>query len=341
MNPRLTLPALACVAVALAGCGHKRELPPEEQLPGAKVRTVTVEERKRIATEEVVGTVRAKLRASIEAKVSGRIEQIPVVAGQMVQSGELLVQLDAREIVARRDQARATQEQTERDLKRFAALLKKAAVTQQEYDAMEARHRVAEAALAEAETMLDYATVTAPFDGLVTRKFADVGDLASPGRALLDLEDPRSLRIEADVPEAFLGRIQSGQTMPVRVVSATNIVTGTVSEISPLVDPASRTFRVKLDLPDSPGLRPGQFGRVAVPAGESAALRVPVSAVVNRGQMEFVFVVADGKARLRIVKTGKRVGDEIEIVSGLAAREQIVAEGADRLRDGQPAEVTP
>lgn len=341
MNSTWHLSALA-LALALAGCGRPHEThPPEQKLPFAPVRVAKVEERSRMATEEIVGTVRAKLRASIEAKVSGRIEQMPVNAGQTVKAGELLAQLDAREIQARREQAAATGVQTERDLQRFITLLNQKAITQQEFDAVQARQRIAKAALTEAETMLGYTRVTAPFDGIITRKLADVGDLASPGRALLDLEDPKVLRIEADMSEGFLGKIQAGDKMTILVPASTNRIEGVVSEISPAVDPASRTFRIKLDLPSSSGLRAGQFGRVLVPAGETSALRVPSLAVVLRGQMELAFVVQDGRAQLRIVKTGKRLGDEVEVVSGLTAGEPIVVEGATALRDGQPVEVRP
>ena len=337
----LSLPGFYALSAALAltGCHPKSEVAPAERLLSATVRVQAVETKKHLATEEVVGTVRAKLRASIEAKVSGRIEQMPVVAGQLVKAGALLAQLDVREVQARLDQARAVRQQADQDRKRFETLLQQKAVTQQEYDAVQARFRVAEAAVSEAETLLSHTKVTAPFDGVVSRKMADVGDLASPGRPLLELEDPNSLRLEADVPEALVGRIQMGGPMPVRVALVGNDLAGVVSEVSPAADPNSRTFRVKLDLPPTAGLRLGQFGRVVVPLGETASVRVPATALVVRGQMEIVFVAASQKAQLRLVKTGKRVSDEIEIVSGLNPGESIVVDGAGALRDGQPLEV--
>jgi hypothetical protein len=106
-----------------------------------------------------------------------------------------------------------------------------------------------------------------------------------------------------------------------------------------VADPGSRTFRVKLDLPPTPGLRSGAFGRVAVPVGETSTLRVPAPALVVRGQMEMVFVVAGPTAQLRLVKTGKRLGGEVELVSGVRAGEQVVIEGAAQLTDGQPVTV--
>jgi multidrug efflux pump subunit AcrA (membrane-fusion protein) len=111
---------------------------------------------------------------------------------------------------------------------------------------------------------------------------------------------------------------------------------GVVSEIAPAADPGSRTFLVKLDLPSTPSLRAGQFGRVAIPVGGTSALLTPASAVVVRGQMELVFVVSEGHARLRIVKTGRRIGDDVELVSGVDAGESLVVDNPSRLVDGQP-----
>jgi RND family efflux transporter MFP subunit len=186
--------------------------------------------------------------------------------------------------------------------------------------------------------MLGYTKIIAPFDGVITRKLADVGDLATPGRPLLELDDPKALRFEADLPEGLIARVQLGAKLEVRAATRDAAIHAVVGEIAPVADPASRTFNVKLDLPANTGLRAGQFARVTVPVGESKALRAPVSAVTRRGQMELVFVVADQRAQLRLVKTGKRIGDEVELVSGVSAGEQVVAEGASQLRDGQPVE---
>jgi RND family efflux transporter MFP subunit len=335
-----TLSALALVGL-LNGCGHKAPhatgTAPEP--PPVPVQVVKAELRPVSATEEVVGTVRAKLRANLEAKVAGRITQMPVVAGQAVKRGDLIAQLEVQEIQARLDQARAAAEQAERDLQRYATLLQQKAVTQAEYDGMEARARIARATVAEATTMLEYARITAPFDGVVSRKFADVGDLASPGRPLVELEDPASLRIEADVAEALIDRVQPGARMQVQATGRDTPLEGVVSEIAPAADPNSRTFRVKLDLPPNAGLRLGQFARVLIPLGETPALCVPAEAVVRRGQMHLVFVVEEGRARLRLVKVGKPLGAEVELLSGVQPGDLVVRTGAAQLRDGQPVQV--
>ena len=340
MNPKnFTTATLLLAMLALNGCGRKTERATGESLPFATVRAQVAESKSRVATEDVVGTVHAKLHSVIEAKVSGRIEQMLVVPGQNVKSGELLVQLDAREVQAQLDQAAAVRQQAESDLKRATDLFQQKILSQSEYDSALSKFRVADAAATEAKTLLAYTKVTAPFAGVITRKYADVGDLAAPGKPLLEMEDARDLRLEADVPEAVIGRLTLGDKLGVRVSAVSNVLDGVVSEIAPSADPNSRTFLVKLDLPPTPGLRAGQFGRVAVPVGETSALRVPSSAVLQRGEMELVFVVANGHAQLRIVKTGKRVGGEVELVSGVDAGEQVVTEGAAQLVDGQPVEL--
>lgn len=324
-----------------SGCHQRVESSRSENLSTALVRVQTVESKNHAATEEVVGTVKAKLHASIEAKVSGRIEKMLVVPGQTLIAGETLVQLDSREIQARLDQAMALREQYGRDSERLRRLLTQNAVSRQEFETMESRYHVATASVTEAETMLAYTKIVAPFDGVVTRKLADVGDLATPGRALLEIDDPKALRLEADVPEALIKRVQLGAKLGVHGASEDDTTVGVVSEIAPVADPASRTFNVKLDLPLGASLRAGQFARVTVPVSETKALTVPISSVVQRGQMELLFVIENKRVQIRLVKTGKHIGEEVEIVSGVSAGETVVTEGANQLREGQPVEVKP
>ena len=329
------------VLVAVSGCDRKGtgDAKPPPSLAAATVCVQTVEAQKQITTEEAVGTVHSKLQALIEAKVPGRILDMRATPGQSVKAGELLVRLDAEEIRAKLDQALAAQQQAAGDLKRYTALLERDAATRAEFDAVQARARIAEGALKEAQTMLGYTQVVAPFDAVVMRKLADVGDQAALGKPLVELEDPTRLQLGSDIPESLIGNVKLGAIMPVRVAGLTNELQGTVSEIAPAADPNTRTFRVKLDLAAAPGLRVGQFGRVAVPIAETTVLGVPASALVRRGQLEMVFVVADKRAVMRLVKSGKRVGDQVEIASGLSAGESIAAQGASSLVDGQPVDV--
>jgi membrane fusion protein (multidrug efflux system) len=286
----ITAGLLLSLAGTFVGCEHKAERSEPPTLPAATVRVQVIESKKRVATEEVVGTVRAKLRSVIEAKVSGKIEQMLVVPGQQVKAGETLAVIDAREVRARYDQAVALQQQADADLKRLTSLFEQKILSQAEFDGAQAKARVSVAALTEAETLLSYTKVTAPFAGVITRKHADVGDLASPGKPLLDMEDSTALRLEADVPEAVVGKLTLGDKLPVRISALETELEGVVSEIAPAADSGSRTFLVKLDLATQPGLRAGQFGRVAMPVGETTALRVPASAVGLAGRVARTFI---------------------------------------------------
>ncbi len=329
-------PALALAL--LPGCGKTRHEQPaaQSELLPVQVRTISVQTRSVPAFEELVGTVRAKLRANIEAKASGRIVELPVVLGQKVKAGDLLARLDAPEVKARLEQAEAGFQQAERDWKRVSSLYNQQAATRADYDAAESRLEQAKASVSEARAMLDYVAVKAPFDGVVTRKDADVGDLAAPGKPLVELEDPTRLQIEADVPEAIAGRVRAGDSMAIRTGEASVELTASVAEIAPNADPVSRTFRVKLDLPPDRGLMSGQFARLAVPLGETTTMRVPASAVVQRGQMEIVFAVEKQHARLHLVKTGRLLKNEAEILSGLDSGDSVVVDNASQLVDGQP-----
>ncbi len=333
------LPALA-VALALAGCGskHGNEKENSASLPVAQVRARSVENKSRTMTEEIVGTVRAKLRATLEARLSGRIEKMPVALGDKIQKGQLVARLEAGEIAARLEQAEAALEEAGQNWKRVSALFEQQSVTRAEYDSAQARQRMAKGVEAEARAMMNYVEIAAPFDGVVTKKWADVGDLAAPGKPLVSIEDPSALQLEADVPQAIASHIQRAARLVVSVDGVSGELNGTVSEIAPAADSISRTFRVKVDLPETPGLSSGQFARLLVPVAMIDALRVPASAVVQRGQLEIVFVVENQHARMHLVKTGKGMGEEMEILSGLRAGDAVVVDVASQLTDGQPVE---
>ena len=328
---------LSLVAATLVGCGHAEHtaatLP---ALPAVKTSVKLIQPADLPLLEEATGTVRARRRATLEAKVSGKILELPLTLGQEVKAGDRMAVIAAEEIQARVDQAKALLEQARREEARFAGLLKSGSVTQQEYDNMKARLAVAEGGLREAETMLGYTAVTAPFDGRVTRKLAEVGDLASPGRPIAEMEDGATPRLEADVPESLMGTVKPGDSLG--ILAGTNRLNAVVAEVAPAADASSRTFLVKLDLPAGAPLRTGQFARVLVPAGRQTVLVVPAESVVRRGQLEYVLVVRDGKAALRLIRTGRAVEGGVTVLSGLDAGETIAVAAAATLADGQPVE---
>ena len=336
---RLTLVAV----VILAGCGKPEEdvAGPAASSPAVPVVVASVSVQTLWDEEEVVGNVESSQRAVLSAKVTGVIDAVKVAPGARVQRGTALATIDAREIKARLDSALAAQDQAQKDFARIERLLQSGSSTRQEFDAATTRLRTADASLVEARTMLQYTGITAPFDGVVTRKLVEVGDLATPGKPLLEMENSSLLRFECEIPEALLDRVNMGSDLPVRVDAAGAELNGKISEIAPSASAGSRTFLVKLDLPAAEKLRAGQFGRVRVPVRERPALLVAESAVVRRGQIESVFVVEEGKARLRLVKSGRQMNGKIEILSGLSGGESVVVRDAHLLTDGVSVEATP
>jgi RND family efflux transporter MFP subunit len=340
MRTTFLFAGLGCLLCAACG-GDEVARPTAAQLAPSAVRVEAAGPQTVVIAEEVSGTIRAKHRASLEAKLAGRIDAMYAVAGQAVRKGQLLAHLDLEEVDAQLAQAIAVRVQAENDLARYEALLARGAATAAELDAAEARARVAQAAVDEVQALLGRAAIVAPFDGVVTRKLAEVGDLAVPGKPLVEIEDPTVLRAEADVGESLITGIRLGQRLTVHVPSVAAPIEGTVVEIAPTADPGSRTFVVKLDLPPTPGLRAGAFARVDVLVGQSDTLLIPAAAVFVRGQLEFVFLVANGKAELRLVRTGRRHGDAVELLAGVSAGEQVIVSGAAGLREGQPLQIGP
>lgn len=318
--------------LAVLGC-HKPgpTTPTPSAAASIRVQTMEVSAQSSPAIQEIVGTVESRARATLAAKLSATIDQFPVGLGQAVKKGDLLVKLDAKEVRARLDRATASRLQAETDLRRFTALRDQQALTPAEFDAAEARFRVADASLREAETLLADTEIQAPFDGVVVRKFAEIGDLAAPGKPLLDLEDPATLRFVADVPDTLLTNLHRGMDLEIRAGSS---VKGKLRDLSPSANPLSRTARIEVDLPGSE-LRSGSFGRLQVPAGSRTRVLAPLSSLVRRGQIEAVFVVQDGKAVLRIVKSGEVHNEWVEILSGLRPGERLITENVEHLLDGE------
>jgi len=194
--------------------------------------------------------------------------------------------------------------------------------------AAEAQIQGAKNFVTEAEVALGYAEIVAPLDGVVTERLVEVGDLALPGRPLLVLLDPKALRLEAEVREGLVARVRQGASLDVEIPAAGASVAGTVAEIIPSADPRSRTFRVRIDLPEAAGVYPGMFGRLRLPVGEREIVRVPLAAVVRVGQLQTVVLKEGDRWVRRYVTTGRALPDgTVEVLSGLEGGEEIGLRG--------------
>ncbi len=375
------LAALLSFVLLLAGCGSKpsAEQTGPAAAPVA-VRTFAAVNVEMPAVYEATGTVRARSAAQISAKVMGYVREVKVQAGDTVKAGQLLVLIDDRDLAAAQRQAEAASNEAQQAMSevdnaiaaakaqldltqvtfaRMKDLYDKKSISTQEFDdvsmklkvaqanhamarskrgQLQARIRQAEEAVAGASIMKGYAEIRAPFAGVVTEKRAEPGNLAAPGQPLLTIEQSGAYRLEAQVDESRLGSIRAGQSVS---VTLDNTIEARVSEIVPAVDAASRSFTVKIDLPAMPRVRSGMFGRASFPLGKRQALVAPAGAVVEQGQVRSVLVAQDGYARGRMVTLGERLGDRVEVLSGLSAGEVVIHPRPAGLADGARVEVRP
>lgn len=340
-NSILFFLSLSLLLIGVHGCERQEEhgRPARPPLPEISVRVQEATAEVISSQNEVAGTIQAVERATISAKVTGVIEELPVTLGSIVRKGDILLRIRAGEISAREAQARANFDQARRNLEREKRLLEKNAATRESVTSLEEAYQVAEAAYGEAKAFLSYTTVRAPFDGRVAGKMANRGDLATAGVPLLELTNNKRLQAVCPVPETFLSRIRPGDELTVKVPAAGVETTGRVKEIAPVADVQSRTAVVKIDIPWTADLLPGQFARVLLPGAGSTVLFVPEEAVSRFGQMEKIFVVQEAHARLRLVRTGERRDGRVEILSGLTPGEQVVVDNTGQLLDGQPVQV--
>ena len=276
----------------------------------------------------------------LAAQVTGAITDLPVILGQPVRTDEVLVKIFSAEANARLVKARSEFNIARRDLERERDLHAKGASTAETVRALEDRFTGGEAMVREAEVQLSYLEIRAPFDGVIARRLVHAGDLAEPGKALLEVEGTADFEVEARIPESFAATLAHGAVLSCEAGRVT--FTGSLREISSTADPATRSIEVKISVPAEAAVRSGQFTRVQVPGPTVRALLVPVTAVSVSGQMERVFVVGEANhVVLRLVKTGANHGDRIEILSGRAESERVVLTPPAGLREGQPLEIQP
>lgn len=291
--------------------------------------------------ESAVGTIRAVHETTIGSKLLARVLEVNLKAGQAVTAGQVLVRLDDTDLKAKLEQAKAAlssiqavRDQAVNDERRFAQLRKTNSVSQSEYEKTATALHTANAdlvkaqeAVKETQVALDWATILAPFDGVVIDKKVDVGDMVTPGQVLLTLFDPKRMQLVASVRESLAHGLREGQSIGVQVEGLNKQCSGTVSEIVPEAQAASRSFQVKVTGPCPTGIYSGMFGRILIPLEQEEVLVIPRAAVRRVGQLELVNVIEDGHSARRAVRTGRIFGDkgqDVEVLSGLDRSEEVV-----------------
>ena len=348
----LSLGALALVLAYMTRAFHKKIEPGKVEVPKrvkADQPTDVVHKVIQVQQVDVVGTLRAQRRTEVSARIMARILEMKARAGDRVKEGDLLARLDDADLKANLERARqakveaeANLRNAEKDHERVKKMLAEKVASDKEFDDADLRFKSAQAQAQQAtetenaaRTMLSYATIQAPLTGVVVEKLMDVGDTTQPGRPILTIYDPTALRLEAAVPEALSKDLKVGDklklTMEARDAQQKNLLDGTIAEIVPQADAASRSVLVKVSLPaDAPLQIEGTFGRLMIPGRERIRICVAQSAVQPAGQLRFVDVVnpKDNTIERRQVKLGESSPyGRVEALSGLEPNETVVLYG--------------
>ena len=379
MTPRTLLLLAGIVLVAaltVAACSSGAESVPGQAPDATPVTTATVAVAEIPDTFEAGGIVQARSTATLMARISAPVREVRAVPGDPVRAGQVLIELDGRELAAQARRARAQGASADQDViaaaaerqaaeaalalarathARIAGLLSKRSATPQELDdatgalrAAEARAAAAEAraqsavsgvesaraASEAADTIETFSRIAAPFDGVVTEKMVEPGNMAAPGTPLMRVEDTRRFRLEVRIDESRIGRVSAGAAVAVAFDTGSDavarVVEGTVAEVGRAVDADRRSYLVKVELPADRGLRSGMFGRARFDAQPRRALTVPEAALVRRGQVTSVFVVEKDIARVRLVNVRGA-----EVLAGLSEGEVVIVTPPPTLTDGR------
>jgi len=295
--------------------------------------------------------IEAVRQSTVAAQISGRVVEILYDVGDRVQKGQVIVRIDEREATqvlagsqAQVAQAQAILENARAQLERSrqlavqrfisAAALDKA---QADYNAAAAAFQVAVAGAGQAATAKGFATVVAPYGGIVSARHVELGEMASPGKPLMTGFDPAQMRAVATVPEHRLPQLRAATHAMVEIPTLERWIRAEAVNVLPLTEPKTHATQVRVTLPpNESGLLPGLFARVHFVVGRANRLVVPAKAVVRRSELIAVYVVgADGAPRLRQVRVGETLGrNEVEILAGLSAGESVAL---DPVRAGMTA----
>ena len=288
---------------------------------------------------KAIGTVKPVIESNLSAQITAKIDEVAVNPGQKVKQGQLLIRLDNRDYIAKVARAeqnvnaqRAVYNQAKLAYQRMKKLINKGYVTKEQFDTSKSNYLQSEAnlnqsqkALKEAQIALTYTEIKAPSDGVIINKYVNVGDSAMPGKNLLQFQAKNAFRLVANVPEELIRHIKLNQKLTVNIDSIKNKQVGLVNEIVPSIDPMTRSFTVKVLIPSDADIYPGMFGRLWIPVDKTQVIGIPTTAIVQRGQLQFVELFQHGKTELSLITTGKKLANHhIEVLSGLNPGDQLV-----------------
>jgi RND family efflux transporter MFP subunit len=351
----LMLAALLLLSLSvITGCGTKSSETNESQ--SREVSCVTGQASLQNIPLNVMatGALQADQTVMVSTRMMGWIRKIHVTEGQVVKKGDALVSIDDSDLRAKKSQAeagiteaKAVLTNAERMAARFQKLYEEKSVSKQQLDdVVTGRDRaaagveMAKAGLREVNVHLSYLDIVAPVDGIVARKMVEEGNMANPGTPLLALESLGKMKVVAHLGEKDVSMVSAGDMVNINVTSLANANFAVpLARVIQSANPGSRTYDIEAYVENTDGrLKSGMFARVTVPVGTRNAILVPTEAITRRGQLTGVWTVDQQDiVHLRWIRLGREIGDQVEILSGLAGNETVILTSEAPLAEGDKA----
>ena len=305
------------------------------------------------------GKIEAETHSNLSTRIMGQIAKYHVETGQKVSKGQVLVQIHAKDIEAKKAQVKANKlaanaayENAKKDFDRFTVLFEQKSASQKEMDDITTQYNMTKANLeaanemgVEVEEMLRYTSIKAPYNGVVTRKYMNEGDLASPGMPLVAIEKQNQFKVMARIPETEISKIKKNDPVLVKVSALGDVqISGVVAEVNPSSQYTGNQFEAKIVLQPTKEqiakLYSGMYANVMIEKGGMPSIVIPKSVLVHKGQLTGVYTLSQsGTAMLRWIRTGKSSGENIEVLSGLSDGEKYILSYKGKIWDGAKVEV--
>ncbi|HET9112307.1 MAG TPA: efflux RND transporter periplasmic adaptor subunit [Burkholderiales bacterium] len=352
-HPTQALTLILIGTLLLGGCDKKSTGEPAE--PAARnvnVQAMTVKSGRMAVTVSTPGSVVAEQQAQIASRIMGFIRKINVDIGQHVVAGQQLLAIDPADIEGQVDLSKANVAQAEaafadakNDYQRFGDLYREQAIPKAQWDKVRLQYELArqqeiaaKAGQVTAGSQMRYATLKAPFAGIVTQKTANAGDLAAPGKPLMTIENPDTLQVQTQVSSDVYAHLQLGTPVSLHTDHPDAWLAGTVSRLVAASDPVSHTYLVKIAVPPNHVLQSGMYVQVVFTVGHHEGVQVPDNAILERAGITGVFVLDNRDiAHYRMVRKGDSANGMTAILAGLNPGERVVVSPPADLQSGDKA----
>ena len=346
--------AIIALSFLVVSCGSDHKTPTTESMDPIAVKVSNLQTDNDNPFVTASGKIEAINSANLSTRMMGYVNKIYVKVGDKVRKGQLLISINNADLQAKRAQVNANITKAtaafniaEKDYNRFKNLYKENSASQKEMDDMTAHYEMSKAGLEAANQMKNeidaqfaYVDIRSPFNGIITNKFIEVGDMANPGIPLIAVESPKSFKVTAMVPESDISQIKSGTKVKVHVKSINKMLPGNVTEVSTSAKNTGGQYLVKIVLDKTNDrILSGMFSTVQFPVEKNenttSIILIPSNAIIKNGGLKGVYTVSEqNTALLRWLRLGKTYGDKVEVLSGLNADEKYIISADAKLFNG-------